>query len=101
MSTIQENTYEIEYQAPVPNKIIVSKTYFPGWTATSQSGPLNVEPYSEYGVIAIPITEPEGKLKLELKSTPIQTISNYISAFALVIILVLLVNPRIPRGKKS
>lgn len=101
ISTISGNTYEIEYQTPVPNKIIVSKAYFPGWTANSESGPQNVEPYSEYGIIAIPITEAEGKLKLELKSTPIQTISNYISAFALVIILVLLVSPRILRGKKS
>ena len=94
-------TYEIEYQAPVPNKIIVAKTYFPGWTASSDTGPLAVEPYSEYGIIAIPITEGQGKIRLELKNTQVQTISNGISAFALTIILVLLVSPRIPRGKKS
>ena len=94
-------TYEIEYQAPVPNKIIVAKTYFPGWTATSETGQLAVEPYSEYGIIAIPITEGQGIIRLELKNTHVQTISNSISAFALGIILVLLISPRILRGKKS
>ena len=93
--------YDIEYNAPVPNKIIVPKTYFPGWVASSDSGPLTVDPYSQYGIISIPITEGQGIIRLELKSTPIQTISNYISAFALAIILVLLVSSRVWRGKKQ
>lgn len=86
-------TYVINYRAPVPNEILVSKTYFPGWTATSEDGLLAVNPKEPYGTISIPITKAEGSIRLELKNTLIQTISNSISAFALALILVSLVSP--------
>lgn len=90
----------INYRAPVPNQILVAKTYFPGWTAVSAEGVLEVRPQKPYGTISIPITKPEGSIKLELKNTPIQSISNSISAFALAIILVLLVGRLIRRYRR-
>lgn len=86
-------TYDIEYQAPVPNKIIVSKTYFPGWQARAENKQLTVEPYSQYGIIAIPIEEGSGRIHLSFENTPIRTAANLISASAGVFILVLLVGP--------
>ncbi len=100
ISSTNGMSYDINYQAPVPNKIIVSKTYFPGWAATSNGKPLDVEPYSEFGIIAIPITEGSGNIKLSFENTPVRTYSNLISASAAVIILVLLVGQAI-RPRKS
>lgn len=93
-------SYNISYNAPVPNKILVAKTYFPGWIAISNNQTLPVEAYPPYGIIAIPITESSGQIKLELKSTPIQTASNLISAFALIVILVLLIGSGMISRKK-
>jgi hypothetical protein len=84
-------SYDIEYQAPVPNKIIVSKAYFPGWRAKSENQWLTIEPYSEYGVIAIPIQDGQGTIHLSFENTPVRTIANLISASAAALILVLLV----------
>jgi len=93
-------SYEIEYQAPVPNKIIVSKTYFPGWQAESGNKSLTVEPYSEFGIIAIPIEEGSGKISLRFGNTWVRTLGNLISTSALAFILVLLVYPRVRRKFK-
>lgn len=90
----------INYRAPLPNQILVAKTYFPGWTAVSEEGVLEVSPQEPYGTISIPITKPEGSIKLELRNTPIQSISNSISAFALALILVLLVGRLITRYRR-
>lgn len=92
-------SYDIEYQAPVPNEIIISKAYFPGWQAVSSGKQLPVEPYSGYGIIAIPIQEGSGNIHLSFNSTPIRTISNLISTIAGLVILVLLVGPAVWRRK--
>lgn len=84
-------SYDIEYQVPVPNKIIVSKTYFPGWQAKSGNKELSVEPYPPFGIIAIPVEEGSGNINLTFKNTSIRTIANIISASTLVLILVLLI----------
>ncbi len=93
-------SYDIEYQAPVPNKIIVAKTYFPGWQAKSGNKPLTVEPYSEFGIIAIPIEEGSGNISLTFGNTWTRTLANLISASTLMLILVLLVYPQIKRRTK-
>ncbi len=98
--TSEGSAYTINYRAPVPNEILVAKTYFPGWTAISDEGVLDVKPKQPYGTISIPITKPEGKISLELKNTPIQSISNSISAFALALILVLLFGRLIRRYRR-
>lgn len=87
-------SYDIDYQAAVPNKIIVSKTYFPGWQAKSETKQLSLEPYSEYGIIAIPIEESGGKIHLSFEDTPVRTWANLISASALLFVLVSLGYPR-------
>lgn len=94
-------SYDIEYEAPVSNKIVISKAFFPGWQATSGTRQLAVEPYSEYGIIAIPIEEGSGVIHLSFENTPIRTIANLISAFTGVFILVLLVSPVIWRRKNK
>lgn len=83
-------SYDINYSTDQDDKIIVSKTYFPGWEANSGTQKLSVEPYSEYGIIAIPIKSGSGSIHLEFNNTSVRTISNSISAVAAGLILVLL-----------
>lgn len=93
-------SYEIDYSTEVDNKILISKAYFPGWTAISNSQKMNIEPYSEYGIIAIPVSAGKGHISVSFEDTPIRIWANLISAFAAVLILVLLVGPAI-MGRKS
>ena len=86
-------SYDIEYHAPIPNKIIIPKAYFPGWEAKSNGKSLSIEPYSEYGIIAIPIQEADGNIHLSFENTTVRTIANLISASAAAIILVSLLYP--------
>lgn len=92
--------YDIEYQASFPNQIIVSKAYFPGWQAESEGKQLQVMPYSEYGIMAINLEKPEGKIYLSFENTPIRTLANWISVSTGLLILVLLFYPAIWSKKK-
>lgn len=93
--------YEINYSANEDNKILISKAYFPGWEAIKSGQKLIVEPYSEYGIISIPVSAGEGSVDLSFNDTPIRTLGNLISASALALILVLLVSPVILSRRKS
>lgn len=82
--------YNISYSTEEDNKILISKAYFPGWTAVSDGQELKTEPYSEYGIIAIPVPKGQGNIHLSFENTPVRTIANILSASAAVLILVLL-----------
>lgn len=93
-------SYDINYVSGQNEKIIVSKTYFPGWNAISGDKKLQVEPYSEYGIIAIPIAPGAGTIHLSFNSTPIRNVANLISATAALFILVLLIYPKFMKKLK-
>jgi hypothetical protein len=82
--------YNIHYSTEEDNKILISKAYFPGWTAVSDGQELRTQPYSEYGIIAIPVPKGQGNIHLSFENTPVRTIANIVSASAAVFILVLL-----------
>ena len=91
--------YRISYQTPVEEKIIVAKTFFPGWEAQGDSGKLDIEPYSEYGIIAIPVSAGSGSFLLLFNNTSIRLLANTISAVSAAVILVLLIYPALRRFK--
>lgn len=95
-------SYDIQYQSEHGNKIIVAKTYFPGWNIKSEQhgNLLYSEPYSEYGVIAINVPGGSGNIRLSFENTPVRTAANLISATAALFILVLLIYPRFRRKLK-
>lgn len=93
--------YQIDYSVTEDNRIVVSKAYFPGWTAISNGQKMNIEPYSEYGLIAIPVSAGKGHIDLSFEDTPIRITANLISAFAAALILVLLVGPAVARRKSK
>lgn len=90
---IEGLTYNINYSTEEENKILISKAYFPGWRAMMNGKELSVEPYSEYGIIAIPISPGSGTINLSFENTPVRNIANLISAITGGLILVLLIYP--------
>lgn len=82
--------YEINYASDKDDKIVVRRAYFPGWEANSAGQKINVEAFSTLGMLAVPVSEGSGSIKVQFKNTPIRFIANSISAVAGVIILVLL-----------
>lgn len=93
-------SYDINYNTDQDNKVLVAKAYFPGWEAFSDSQKLEVEPYSDYGIIAVPVLKGMGSFNLRFNNTPVRTIANSISAITAALILVLLIYPKIKRGLK-
>lgn len=93
--------YEISYKTSEPNQIIVSKAFFPNWTAIDEAGRvLKISPYSEYGVISVFVEPGEGTIDLTYKNTEIENIANIISAVSALVILVLLIYLFSNKGKK-
>ncbi len=87
--------YEINYQATESGEIIVSKAFFPSWKAKNSEGAdLEILPYSEYGIIAIPVKAGSGTIHLKYGNTQIENTANIISAISALVILVLLVYPK-------
>lgn len=92
--------YDITYQTPVLNKIIVAKTYFPGWEAEGNSGKINTEAYSEYGIIGIPVPEGSGRIRLRFANTFIRTVANLTTALSGLAVSALLIYPLIRKIRK-
>ena len=91
--------YDINYLLNQNDKIIISKAYFPGWEAKSNSATLEIEPYSQYGIIAINVPKGGGNIQLSFRNTPVRVLANSASAVAGMFILVLLAYPVLRRKK--
>lgn len=87
--------YDINYKSDIDQNLIVQRTYFPGWEATLNGQKIPIEPYSEYGIIAIPVASGSGSIHLAFNDTPIRTIADSISAIAAAVILVSLIYPKL------
>jgi hypothetical protein len=85
--------YDISYSTPVTEEIVVAKTYFPGWEAEGNSGKIDVKPYSEFGMISVPVEAGSGNIKLEFKDTVIRKLANTISASAAIMVALLFAYP--------
>lgn len=92
--------FDINYETPVDSEIVVAKTYFPGWQALENGKPLALKPYSEYGIMAIPVKTGSGEIQLKFENTPVRSAANIISAVSAGFILVLLIYPIFKKGKK-
>jgi hypothetical protein len=93
-------SYDIFYNTPVPNKIIVAKTYFPGWEAEGNSGKINTEAYSELGIIAVPVPEGSGRVRLKFEDTSIRTAANLITVLSGLAVLILMIYPQFKKIKR-
>lgn len=82
--------YKIDYVAYKDDKLVIRRSFFPGWEAYSGSEKLQVEPFSKLGMITVPVSAGSGSFSLQFKNTPIRTISNSISTVSAGLILVLL-----------
>lgn len=92
--------YDINYIAGQDDMVLVSKAYFPGWEAKSNSATLKAEPVTEYGIIGVRVPAGEGNFRLSFRNTPVRTLANSLSAVSGVLVLVLLMYPVVRKIKK-
>lgn len=86
-------SYQVNYETDKEDKVIINRAFFPGWEAYSGFQKLKIEPYSAFGMIAVPVSSGRGNFSLKFNNTPIRTIANSISAITASLILVLLIYP--------
>ncbi|MBU0618982.1 hypothetical protein KKD62_01975 [Patescibacteria group bacterium] len=67
--------------------LTINQLYFPGWQAWVDDQAVAVQPEGEQGLIGIPMPVGQHDVKVKLTSTPIQKLSNLISLFSLIGIL--------------
>lgn len=101
VSFIQDGLdYDIAYRTGQADTVLISKAYFPGWEAKSNSATLKVEPATDYGIIGIKVPAGEGSLQLSFQNTPVRTLANSVSAVSGLSVLVLLIYPVVRKIKK-
>jgi len=71
--------------ANAPARIQFYTRYFPGWRATRDDQPLDIEPYGEQGLILARVPAGSHTIKLRFEDTPIRQIAALVSGINLVI----------------
>ena len=92
--------YDVSYMIGQEGTVLISKAYFPGWEAKSNSATLKVEPVTGYGIIGVRVPAGEGNFRLSFQNTSVRTLANSLSAMSGVLILVLLIYPVVRKNKK-
>ncbi len=92
ISNYQNNSTSAQFQAKVTKDadIEVPLTYFPGWQASANNKPVNLETPDKYGLIRIKLTPGDYNVKLTFLDTPIRSFGNALSIVSLVTIIGLL-----------
>ncbi|HEX7593903.1 MAG TPA: hypothetical protein VF429_07000 [Anaerolineae bacterium] len=82
----------VRVDASAPMRVMFYTRYFPGWTATLDGAPIEIEPSGEQGLIATRAPVPTGShiLKIRFEDTPPRQIGAMISIVSLLIALSLL-----------
>ncbi|HVO42220.1 MAG TPA: 6-pyruvoyl-tetrahydropterin synthase-related protein, partial [Aggregatilineales bacterium] len=78
--------------------LTVHQMYFPGWQATVNGQPVDLQPTGPFGLIALPVPAGESHVRLWYGGTPVQHIAGAISlAACLVVLISLILSLRRPR----
>ncbi|MBI5349327.1 MAG: hypothetical protein HZB77_08455, partial [Chloroflexi bacterium] len=85
------NPYPLNYRAtislPESTQLTFNQFYFPGWSATLDDQPLNLNPHPETGLINFTIPSGTHKLEINFGNTPIRNMGDAITLIALVVII--------------
>lgn len=89
---INKNQREFLFETDkLAGTITLNKYYFPGWVAYDQDDTrLQVEPFSDTGVIKIDVPENTTQVRVLFQNTPVRTVANYISVISIGIWLIIL-----------
>jgi hypothetical protein len=80
--------------ANAPARIQFYTRYFPGWRATRDDQPLDIEPYGEQGLILARVPAGSHTIKLRFEDTPIRQIAALVSGISVLIAGALIVVKR-------
>ncbi|MBA2448207.1 MAG: hypothetical protein H0V51_09290 [Chloroflexi bacterium] len=83
-----EQTYRAD--SPVEGRIVLNTAYFPGWRATIDGAPTDIEITDPEGLIALRVPPGQHLVGLQFEDTPIRTLGERISLFSLVMLLAVL-----------
>ncbi len=84
---INFNSEELFYTAVVPSTLTFNLFYFPGWTATLDGLPIDIQPSTPTGLITVAAPAGQHTLRLSLQLTPPQRLGAFISLAALLALL--------------
>ena len=87
---------DLSIESNVATRVMIYTRYFPGWTATIDNQPANIEPYGEQGLILVNVPSGSHVVRLRFEDTPPRQIGAVISALGLLIALGTI---RLGRGK--
>jgi hypothetical protein len=85
--------------APRPGRVVLNTVYFPGWKATIDGDPAEIEITDPEGLIAVQVPAGDHRIGLVFEDTPIRTLGEQVSLAALLASLALLAAAyaRVPR----
>ncbi len=84
---------DLRVESSAATRVMVYTRYFPGWTATIDSQPAQVEPYGEQGLILVRVPAGAHVVRLRFEDTPARQIGAIVSAISLIVALGLACRP--------
>lgn len=81
---------DVRVEANAPTRVLVRTRYFPGWTATIDQQPIDLEPYGEQGLILVHAPAGTHVVRLRFHDTAIRQIGAAISILCLAVVMVIL-----------
>ena len=85
---------EVRVQASAPTRVMFYTRYFPGWIATIDNQPANLEPHGDQGLILVHVPSGSHSVLIRFEDTPPMQIGAIISALSLLTALFLIIQLR-------
>ena len=80
-----EQTYRAD--SPAEGRIVLNTAYFPGWRATINGAPTEIEITEPEGLIALRVPPGQHLVRLQFEDTPIRTLGEQVSLVSLFILI--------------
>ncbi len=81
---------EVRVESNTPTRVMVYTRYFPGWVATIEGKPIEIDPNNEQGLIVIQVPAGAHTLHLRFEDTAARQIGAMVSLVSLAIALIIL-----------
>jgi uncharacterized membrane protein len=78
-------TYDVTLNAPQSFNALFNTFYFPGWQASVDGAPAEINPSDPHGFIRVPVPAGQHRLQVAFGSTPIRTAATGVSAVAVLL----------------
>src|SRR3989344_1434999 len=79
--------YKVNIDTETDNDLVIYTTYFPGWSAKIDKNSAPVFPFSEYGIMRVPVEKGVHEIVVEFKNTTVRSLSNLLSVVTLIALI--------------